>query len=149
MIPRRLDLSLVVLALACSGTLPWLRGDLSNHPPTLVGEWVDVGKSSPTDSSFWILKANGDDESLRITHPAGDGGSVHRSRLHYGYWFVRGASSQQAELCVTRRPGRDAPSCTSFTLGVDSTMSPPRRVARLAAYAGAHHLGERLLLEYR
>ena len=146
----RLGPGFLVLAVACSGTLPWLRGDLANHPAALIGEWVDADKSSPQDSSFWILQPNGDDEGLRITRlPAGAGGAVHWSRQRYGYWFVRTPSNQQAELCVTRRPGRDAPSCTPFTLGVDGAVRPPRRFARLAAYAGSHHTGARLLVERR
>lgn len=139
----------LALALSCSGTLPWLRGDLANHPAALVGEWVDVAKSSPLDSSFWILEPDGDDEGLRITRRSGDEGPGHQSRQHYGYWFVRASSNQPAELCVTRRPSRDAPSCTAFALGVDSATRPPRRVARLAAYAGSHHVGERMLVERR
>lgn len=146
---RRAAAPLVVLATACAGTLPWLRGDLANHPPALVGEWVDIEKSSPLDSSFWILGANGDDEGLRITRLRGDERAIHQSRQHYGYWFVRAPMNQPAELCVTKRPSRDAPSCTAFTLGVDSTTRPPRRFARLAAYAGTHHMGERLLVERR
>ena len=133
---------------ACSGSLPWLRGDLANHPAALVGQWVDVEKSTPADSSFWVLEPNGDDDGIRIL--SGALGSIPRqSRSRYGYWYVRATESSGNELCVSRRPSRDAPTCTRFVASFDSTETPPRRTLRLVSYSGAHHVGERLLVERR
>jgi hypothetical protein len=140
---------LVPLAAAdCSGSLPWLHGEIVNHPPALVGEWVDVQKSSPTDSSVWLLEPNGYDGGLRITYAPDQVGRPRISRRQYGYWYVRRGSAGD-ELCVTRRPSRDAPSCTAFETAVDSSVIPPRRVVRLCAYTGAHHTGQRVLVERR
>lgn len=135
---------------ACSGSLPWLRGDLANHPAVLVGQWVDVEKSTPGDSSFWVLRPDGEDDGLRIIRESPDT-TPRLSRSHYGYWYVRagGAGGEAKELCVTKRPSRDAPSCTAFRAGVDSAEDPPRRTIRLTSYAGAHHVGQRLLVERR
>lgn len=135
-------------ATACSGSLPWLRGDLANHPPAVIGQWVDVLKSSPADSSFWVLRPDGEDDGVRIIRDA-PGAMPRQSRSHYGYWYVRALGSGGHELCVSRRPSRDAPSCTPFVAGVDSIETPPRRTLRLASYTGAHHTGERLLIERR
>jgi hypothetical protein len=140
--------AVAAVLVACSGTrpLPWLRGDLVNHPATLVGEWVDVQKSSLRDTSIWVLAPNGDDGGMRITRDSTGDGKVHVARHHYGYWYVRAAGTG-AELCVTRRPGRDAPSCSAFEVVIDSGVVPPRRRIRIAAYAGAHHSGERILVQ--
>jgi hypothetical protein len=136
-------LACVTLGMACA---TWPKGDVSNHPAAVVGEWVDVEKSSPRDSSFWVLRPNGDDEGLRITR--GPPEPEHSARRHYGYWFVRTSSGTET-LCVTRRPGREPPSCTPFETTIDSTVAPPRRVMKLHAYAGAHHMGQRVLVERR
>ena len=139
----------VLASTACSGTLPWFRGDLANHPPALVGEWVDVQKTTISDSSIWVLKPNGYDGGVRITRSS-PSGRPHIEQYKYGYWYVRrDAGRDIQELCVSRRPGREAPSCTIFRTMIDSTAMPPRRAIRLAAYAGAHHTGDRLLIERR
>ena len=138
----------LLAARGCSGPLPWLRGDIVNHPASLVGEWVDVEKSSPTDSSIWLLDENGYDGGMRVTYDPEHGGAPQISRSQYGYWYVRRRGADE-ELCVTRRPSRDAPSCTAFETTADSSVAPPRRVVRLAAYAGAHHTSARLLVERR
>ena len=118
-----------------------------NHPALLVGHWVDVQKSTPTDSSIWILMPNGDDQGMRILRDSSGTGSPRIRHAHYGYWYVRRTSTGEPELCVTRRPGRDAPSCTPFVALVDSSISPPRRMIRLAAYSGSHHTSQRVLVE--
>ena len=143
---KRILIAFVAVA-SCSGTLPWLHGDLANHPALLVGQWVDVQKSTPSDSSIWILLPNGDDQGERIVRDAPGVGSPRVSHSRYGYWYVRRSSSGEQQLCVTRRPSRDAPSCTSFVAFVDSSIAPPRRTIRLLAYTGEHHTSMRLLVE--
>ena len=137
----------LIASLGCSGALPWLHGDLANHPADLVGRWVDVQKTSSRDTSVWVLEPNGYDGGLRLTRDAR--GEPRLERQRYGYWYVRGRSDGTQEFCVNRRPGRDAPSCTAFTTLVDSSFAPPRRAIRLAAYAGSHHTSERILVEFR
>jgi hypothetical protein len=134
--------------LSCSGTLPWLRGDLTNHPPALIGQWVDLAKSSPSDTSVWVLEPNGYDGGIRITRDSLGDGAPHTVTRKYGYWYVRGAAASQ-EFCVNQRPGRNAPSCTRFTMETDSSVVPPRRIIRLSAYAGEHHTSERVLVDRR
>jgi len=141
-------IALVVFAAGCS-SLPWWKRDFGNHPAALVGDWVDVEKSSARDSSFWVLQPNGDDDGLRITRTGSDHEPPHVARQHYGYWYVHTTASGAETLCVTRRPGRDPASCTPVETTLDSSVAPPRRVVRLAAYVGAHHTAPRLFVERR
>ena len=140
---------MLLFASACSGSAPWVRGELANHPATLVGEWVDVQKTTPSDSSLWVLRADGYDGGVRIRREYGGDQKPHVERQRYGYWYVRQQSGQAPELCINRRPSREAPSCTPFEISADSTVIPARRTIRLTAYAGAHHTGARLLVERR
>lgn len=145
---RRLSLALTLASAACSGSLPWIHGDLTNHPVAVVGEWVDVQKTTAMDSSIWVLDANGYDGGLRIRRDS-IAAKPHVERQRYGYWYVHEETGHDRELCINRRPGREAPSCTTFSTSIDSTFVPARRAIRLTAYAGAHHTGERLLVERR
>ena len=145
---RHLRLVFVLAPLACSGTLPWIHGDLANHPAIVVGEWVDVQKTTPRDSSIWVLESNGYDGGLRIRRDSGDS-NPHIDRQRYGYWYVHEETGHSPELCINRRPGREAPSCTAFATSLDSTVVPARRAIRLTAYAGEHHTSARLLVERR
>lgn len=143
---NRLGMAVVLGAVSCSATVPWSRSALANHPSAVVGEWVDVQKTSPGDSSIWVLEADGYDGGMRIRRDA-DNERPRIERQRYGYWYVREDSRHAPELCINRRPAREAPSCTKFTTSIDSTAAPARRVIRLTAYAGAHHTGERMLVE--
>lgn len=143
-----------------------LGGDFRNHPPELVGEWVDSAKSTSADTALWILGPDGEDASAhrRLVAAAGVAGSgglpgggglprgtgayVTTERRHYGYWFVRGAMDTASEhaLCFTKRPGRSAPQCSSFALDTLREGSVARRRLRVHGYAGAHHVADRVLL---
>ena len=146
---KRVCLVALIAAAGCGGKLPWLRGEWVNHPAALVGQWVDVKKTSAADSSIWVLAPNGEDGGMRITHGSNDNGVAHVERRYYGYWYVRGEPGHDQALCVNRHPGRSPSSCTSFESMVDSTFAPPRRAIRLTAYTGEHHTGQRLLVERR
>ncbi|HKW48817.1 MAG TPA: hypothetical protein VJN70_15310 [Gemmatimonadaceae bacterium] len=140
--------ALVLASISCSGSLPWSHGDLANHPAAVIGEWVDVQKTTPRDSSIWVLESNGYDGGMRIRRAPNDE-NPHIERQRYGYWYVHEETGHAPELCVNRRPGREASACTTFSTSIDSTVVPARRAIRLTAYTGAHHTGERLLVERR
>lgn len=147
--PPLLEVLLAVLLAACSSTGQFA---LFGATPTSLaaGEWIDEKKTTPTDTMVWVLAADGDDALLTIHL---DGGTRHEARKHYGRWSEgRSSDSSGASvpaLCFVRRPGRDAPSCDRFT--VDSVQSASGFVRRLTVrgYAGAHHSGDRALLERR
>lgn len=143
---KHLGIGLILTSAACSGSLPWIHGDLVNHPAFVVGEWVDVQKTTAKDSSIWLLESNGYDGGMRIRRDSTND-KPHVERQRYGYWYVHKEAGHAPELCVNRRPGREAPSCTTFATSIDSTVLPARRVIRLTAYSGTHHTGERLLVE--
>lgn len=145
---KRLGALTLLVFMACSRSIPWVGGDLVNHPAAVVGEWVDVQKTTPTDSSIWVLDANGYDGGLRIRRDSGSE-HPHIERQRYGYWYVHEETGRAPELCINRRPSREAPSCTTFSASLDSSVIPARRAMRLTSYVGAHHTGERLLVERR
>jgi hypothetical protein len=115
-----------------------------------AGEWIDEKKSTPTDTMVWVLAADGDDALLTI-HV--DGGGRRASRKHYGRWSEGRASDANGgsvpALCFVRRPGRDAPSCDRFTVDSVRTADGMRRRLTVRGYAGAHHSGDRELIERR
>src|SRR5258708_39022695 len=87
----------LALAVACVTTachLPVLGGgSMRNHPSALVGEWVDSAKTTPTDTSLWILEASGNDVSQHVRveadsarRPSGAVVVVMSRPKHYGYW---------------------------------------------------------------
>ncbi len=114
-----------------------------------AGQWVDLRKSTPTDTSVWVLSASGSDELLLVHLDAA--GGRHESRRRYGRWSdsrSTGASNELVTaLCFTRRPGRDARSCDPYVLDsvrIDGAMA---RRLRVRGYAGTHTTGDRVLLE--
>lgn len=113
--------------------------------PSVAGEWVDVAKSTPTDTMVWALTPGGDDELIHVAvRPSG----VTTERRHFGRWSMASASADTtAAICFVRRPGRDAPSCIQFAIDTIRTGDRTRRRLRLRNYVGEHHTGDRELLE--
>ena len=138
-------------ATACAGL-----GQLGPRPDALSGQWVDIAKTTVTDSSVWILAPNGQDRLLRIRVRRDTLGhvTVDRRIRSYALWYLSGdlADSAARALCVNRRPGREAGSCMRFTLDTlppDSISAVPRRRLTLRGYRGQHHVAERVLIERR
>lgn len=144
---ERLALVAPLLLAACASGLS-LGGGAGAHPAALVGAWVDSVKSSPADSSYWMLSSSGDDAARRVRRTSPDSVPTVEQR-HYGYWYLRGALADTADraICFTKRPGRSAPTCIPFAL--DSTSSGGRSRRRLVVYGyeGRHSSGARVLLE--
>ena len=116
---------------------------------TLAGQWVDIEKTTPGDTMVWVLEPNGRDDLLRVTIEAAPHG-IRRTehREHYGRWTVGRLSgdSTAPALCFNRRPGRQAPSCSAFTLDTLPDGSGSQRRLRLVAYQGRHHQSDRVLI---
>ena len=141
--------ALAVAAAACMnlGSGPHTPSPLGATSP--AGEWVDVRRSTPTDTSVWVLTPGGSDELLTVHLDAT--GAPHVIRRLYGRWHdgrITGASGAPVTaLCFTRRPGRDARSCNPYVLDsvrIDGAMA--RRLS-VTGYAGTHTTGDRVLLE--
>ena len=130
-------------------------GGVRNHPNALVGQWVDSAKSSPTDTSLWILDAAGNDNSQHVRLESDSSGTstsparfvVARAR-HYGYWFLRGELADRSDrrICFTNRPGRSAPTCEAFDLDSFPVAAGVRRRLVVRGYQGAHNTSNRVLL---
>jgi hypothetical protein len=125
-------------------------GSGNDHPRALVGLWVDSLKTSPTDTSIWLLTARGEDISLRIRKPP----VVPKARVeerHYGGWRMAGHLTDQAKraICFTHRPGRSGWTCLPFDL--DSAASGTGFVRRLEVYGykGRQSTSPRVFLEYQ
>ena len=125
---RFLANSLPVFALACASGTGLMGGSVRTHPAALVGEWVDVARTSTRDSSVWLLASNGDDGLLRITIDST--GAASRRTTHYGYWYAI-ADGNSYRLCITRRPGREAGLCSRIELHAPASDSADRRAFTL------------------
>ena len=114
-----------------------------------AGEWVDLHKTTPTDTNVWVLSPSGSDQLLTVHLDAA--GIRHETRRRYGRWqdarVTMANGALVPALCFTRRPGRDARSCDPYVL--DSVRIDGRMTRRLTVkgYAGVHTTGDRVLLE--
>lgn len=138
-------LVVVWLVAACAHaavvTLPGVADDSSAHD--IGGEWVDVAKTTPNDSSIWVLDDGGDDQTLRLMR---SGVGWRQSRHRYGRWrVVHGGEGDK--LCIVRRPGRDAWSCVHYRLDTLEVAGSPRRHLVLLGYVGEHQTTDRSLVE--
>ncbi|CAN5217468.1 hypothetical protein BH09GEM1_BH09GEM1_14670 [soil metagenome] len=140
-------ITVVVLTSCVAGHNPlasWQR------PPDISREWVDVEKSTPDDTTLWVLGPDGYDGVAHLQLSSDPDGVAHQSRSEkrYGSWYLDGTmgdSSRQA-ICVSRRIGRFGATCTAFVLDTIMTGSVPTPRLLLHAYRGIHHTRDRLLL---
>jgi hypothetical protein len=143
--------SLLLLGGACNSATR-LGGEMRNHPPELVGTWVDIAKSTPNDSALWILGASGEDASQHLQRDTSANNTmssfVVTAPKHYGYWFAQGAIADDASraICFTNRPGRSAPTCLSFTLDSVREGGETHRRLLVHGYRGEHHTSDRELV---
>ena len=135
-------LAVVPFCLQACATLA--RHEAADSP--ITGEWVDVSKSTASDTLVWVLAPGGDDGLLHIS--VGLAGAI-ATRRHFGRWSLASSVSGQSDaaLCFVRRPGRDAPSCVDFTIDTTRVDARPVRRLRLRGYVGEHHTGDRELLQ--
>ncbi len=109
----------------------------------VTGQWIDLGHTAPGDTSVWVLAPGGRDDALKVS--LGRDGVLKGTTTRYGRWFVR--PSPHPELCFTRRPGREAPSCSSFRVDTVVVGGQPRRRLWVGQYRGSHRTGDRELWE--
>ena len=152
----RRSCSAIGMTLAASATVTGCAalhvGPTYGHarPSQIVGEWIDVAKTSPTDSSIWVLRPNGYDGSLRVRVVADSTGALHaqRKETHYGSWYFDGALGDAAHqaLCFSKRVGRFGATCISFSMDTIQTAAGPLPRLLLRGYAGEHHTSDRVLV---
>jgi hypothetical protein len=143
--------ALLLVGGAC-GTVTRLGGTMRNHPPQLVGTWVDLAKSSPTDTALWILGSAGEDETQHLVRGTSDTNAVAlfapSAPKHYGYWFAQGeiTDSGSRAICFTNRPGRSAPTCLSYALDTVREGGTTHRRLLVHGYRGEHRTSDRVLV---
>ena len=120
------------------------------RPAEISREWVDVEKSTPDDTTLWVLGPDGYDGVAHLQVSSDTAGVAHQSRTEtrYGSWYLDGTlgdSTHQA-ICFSRRIGRFGATCTAFVLDtiIRGAVPTPRLV--LHAYRGIHHTRDRLLV---
>ena len=146
---RRTALALVAMsALGCiAGHNPLSSWQ---QPPEIAREWVDVDKSTPDDTTLWVLGPGGYDGIAHLVRASDSSGVIRlvRKETRYGYWHFQGTfgdSTRQA-ICFSPRSGRIGATCTAFVL--DTVTSGSGRAPRLTlrAYHGLHHTRDRMLV---
>lgn len=140
-------LALLIVASACH--TPGLLGEARQHPPELIGAWIDSAKTTSADTALWILGASGEDATQHVVRDSSAHGAfVTTPKRHYGYWYLEGAWGEPAHrtICFTNRPGRSAPSCATFQLDSVPSGGVFRRRLVVYGYRGAHHSADRVLL---
>ncbi|MDQ2668195.1 MAG: hypothetical protein M3Z05_19670 [Gemmatimonadota bacterium] len=120
------------------------------RPSEISREWVDVEKSTPDDTTLWVLGPDGYDGVAHLQREPDATGVPRQSRKEkrYGSWYLDGTmgdSTHQA-ICFSRRIGRFGATCTAFVLDtiMNGSVATPRLL--LHAYRGSQHTRDRLLL---
>ena len=138
----------VCLFTACHGAngSPGAPAPLVSSP---AGEWIDLHKTTPTDTMLWVLTPSGSD-LLRTIHLDATGVRHERQR-RYGRWEDRrvadASGARVPALCFVRRPGRDARSCDRYAIDTVRIDGVTVRRLTVRGYAGTHSTGDRVLLE--
>ena len=144
----------VALALPALGLLGCVAGHNPlaswQRPPEISREWVDVEKSTPDDTTLWVLGPDGYDGVAHLQLSSDSAGLSRQSRkeTRYGSWYLDGTigdSTHQA-ICFSRRIGRFGATCTAFVLDTIMSGSVPTPRLLLHAYRGTRHTRDRLLL---
>lgn len=121
----------------------------SSRLAELAGTWIDVEKTTPTDTAAWLLGAGGDDHTLhlRVRRDSSGGIQIDREQRRYGYWYLKGELSDTLHraICFKERP-RDGGTCRQFRLDT-LPGAPPRRRLTILGYPGEHHVSARVLTE--
>jgi cobalt-zinc-cadmium resistance protein CzcA len=151
-VPRTAAIAALMLPLfltRCSLPHPQMGAGLTRSS-VVAGEWVDVAKSTATDTSLWVLGANGYDGNAHLRQSPTDG-TWQRSQSRYGTWYsqVDMADSTRRQICYAKRIGRNGSTCVEFS--VDTLVTPvgPRTRLTLYGYQGQHHVSDRQLVERR
>jgi hypothetical protein len=144
---RRSVLILLSGAAACASVgRPHLA--MTNRPPAVAGEWIDVRHATPDDTSLWILRGDGYDGTAHLIRRVTETGVVtERHQTKYATWYLRGdVADSTHQICFARRLGRDGLTCWRFSLDTIETANGVRRRMVVKDYQGQHTRGDRILL---
>lgn len=120
------------------------------RPSVIAGEWVDVDRSTPMDTTLWVLRADGYDgvAHLRLLPDSGGPTREVREESRYGSWYLDGqlGDTTHQAICFSRRIGRFGATCTSFVMDTITAGSRVTPRLLLRAYRGLHHTRDRVLM---
>ena len=111
--------------------------------------WIDVAKTTPTDTLAWLLEPNGADRTLQVRQLRDDAGEVRREELRrsYGAWYMSGELRDTTGRALCFKPhARFGPTCFGFRLDT-LTAAPVRRRLTIIGYRGNHSTADRVLIE--
>ncbi len=119
-----------------------------NHPPELVGEWVDLRHTTPADTSLWVLRADGYDGTAHLLATSHED-APSRTEKRYGAWYFDGslADSSKRAICFGKRLGRAGATCLPFSMDTVRDGGVEHRRLTVFGYRGEHTTGARLLIE--
>jgi hypothetical protein len=152
--PRRARRWIGAILAVASGCATLRVGPFAlGRPASLVGEWIDVARTTTGDTALWVLRGDGYDGSARLLVDTDARGTVtlRRSQTRDASWYLDGelADSTRRAICFARRIGRDGATCLTFSLDTIQTAAGPRRHLVVHGYRGEHRTGDRELLERR
>ena len=139
-------LATLSVAAACSSGGLFSAGP---RPPELAGVWIDVAKTTPTDTLAWLLESSGADRTLQVRYTRDAAGALSREeqRRSYGVWYMDGRLQDSVGRALCFKPhARSGSTCYPFRLDTLST-SPVRRRLTVLGYRGNHSIADRVLVE--
>ena len=139
------------------GTTSCLGLSSGSRPAVFSGRWVDATRSTMADSLVWMLSPEGGAllDLSRRGDPATEApdrrdslaGPARRTRLYRGIWYVHvGPAGEHPEELCFMRPGREAETCSAYT--IDTLAAGERRTLqlRLVPRPGGRQRAPRVLL---
>ena len=137
---ERYSTASVMLALCASATgcAPLHLGPTHGYtrPSQLVGEWVDVANTSPSDSTIWVLRENGYFAHARLHLVSDSNGTsqLQHRETRDASWYFDGSFGNAAHqsICFSKRLGRFGSACYAFT--IDTLHEASTTITRLVIH---------------
>ena len=111
--------------------------------------WIDVARTSYSDTVAWVLAPNGDDRTISIAITRDDRGiaSATTQEIWNGKWYLSGrlADTTNRAICYKRRV-RNGATCLRFRMDTVAATPPLRRLTVLG-YEGQHPEEVRVFVE--
>lgn len=139
-------LATLSFAAACSSGGLFSAGP---RPPELAGVWIDVAKTTPTDTLAWLLESSGADRTLQVRYTRDAAGVLSRDEQQrsYGVWYMEGHLQDTLSRALCFKPhARSGATCYPFRLDTLATASTRRRLT-VIGYRGNRSITDRVLVE--
>lgn len=146
---RALAFGTVVCCAACASERgAWFS--LGPRPSEIAGVWIDVARTSYSDTVAWVLAPNGDDRTLHIgVNRDADGvAATTKHETWNGMWYLSGKLTDTTDraICFKRRV-RDGATCVRFRM--DTAGVHALRQMTVLGYQGQRQAIEHIFFERR